>query len=154
MPSFFWHSAGHASYPQEEDIESIPNMASADIVDLMISTRISPDRIVDWVDQSILFTHLGPKQEKENGGSSRREQLRLQGIHTATSLIQAFEKAQRSPREDFAVVEKILSDASRSYIHSFIDAIKTEPNVVLICAWRGIVLAEPKTKAVTVPLNS
>ncbi len=45
-------------------------MATADIVDLMISTRISADRIVDWVDQSILLTHLGPEREKKD--SERR----------------------------------------------------------------------------------
>jgi hypothetical protein len=140
----------HESRLEEEDIENIPNMASADIVDLMISTRISPDRIVDWVDQSILFTHLGPKQEKADGDSSRKEQLRLQGIHTATSLIRAFERAHSSSRKDSDVVEKNLSDASKSYIRSFIDAIQTEPNLVLILAWRGAAPAEPETKAAIV----
>jgi hypothetical protein len=48
------------------------------------------------------------------------------------------------------VVEKNLSDASKSYIRSFIDAIQTEPNLVLILAWRGAALAEPETKAAIV----
>lgn len=143
-------TAWHESRLEEEDIENIPNMASADIVDLMISTRISPDRIVDWVDQAILFTHLGPKQDKVDGDFSRREQLRLQGIYTATSLIQAFEGAQLRPQNDAALVEKILSDASRSHIRSLIDVMKTEPNLELIRAWRGIAPAERETKAVMI----
>jgi len=126
----------HESRLEEQDIENVPNMASAEIVDLMIATRFPPDRIIDWVDQAILYTHLGPPQgesEKKGDGSSRREKLRLHGIRTATSLIQAFEKAQkRSDRE----VTKLLSDASRSHIQSLIDAIQTEPNLELIFNWR------------------
>src|SRR6185369_10887506 len=56
-----WHEARL----EEEDIENIPNMATADIVDLMLNTRIPSDRIIDWVDQAILYTHLGPEEKKE-----------------------------------------------------------------------------------------
>ncbi len=87
----------HESRLQEEDIENIPNMATADIVDLMISTRFPQNRIIDWVDQAILFTHLGP--DKKTGPKKKglsRDSLRLQGIYTATSLIKAF-KNPRSP---------------------------------------------------------
>jgi len=127
----------HESRLEEQDIENIPNMASAEIVDLMIETRFPPDRIVDWVDQAILYTHLGPPQGKADkpNGSSRRESLRLQGIRTATSLIQAFEKAQER-KEDAQAVTKLLSNASGSHIRSLIDAIQTEPNLELICNWR------------------
>jgi hypothetical protein len=127
----------HESRLEEQDIENIPNMASAEIVDLMIATRFPPDRIVDWVDQAILYTHLGPPQREADklNGSSRRESLRLQGIRTATSLIQAFEKAQER-KEDAQAVTKLLSDASGSHIRSLIDAIQTEPNLELICNWR------------------
>jgi hypothetical protein len=127
----------HESRLEEQDIENIPNMASAEIVDLMIATRFPPDRIIDWVDQAILYTHLGPPQsesEKKGDGSSRREKLRLNGIRTATSLIEAFAKAQKRP--DRKQVTKLLSDASSSHIQSLIDAIQTEPNLELICNWR------------------
>src|SRR6266496_1333499 len=132
-----WHEARL----EEEDIENIPNMATTEIVDLMLRTRFSPDRIIDWVDQAILFTYLGPdqKEKKEDKeGGSRRDLLRLHGIRTATSLIQAFENAQDSSREDANKVEEILSKASHSHIRSLLDAIETEPNIALIQAWRGI----------------
>jgi hypothetical protein len=131
-----WHEARL----EEEDIENVPNMASAEIVDLMISTRFPPDRIIDWVDQAILFTYLGPNQEdpNEHNKASRRELLRLHGIRTATSLMQAFDRSQRKPRKDGADVEKILSSASTSHVRSLLDAIGTDPNIRLICAWRGM----------------
>ncbi len=128
-----WHEARL----KEEGIENIPNMANAEIVDLMLGTRFPPDRIIDWVDQAILFTYLGPDQEGDKKGGKRKDLLRLYGIRTATSLIQAFEAAQ--DREDDAKeVEKILSKALRSHVRSFLDAIATEPNLSLICAWQGI----------------
>ncbi len=128
-----WHEARL----KEEGIENIPNMANAEIADLMLRTRFPPDRIIDWVDQAILFTHLGPDQEGDRKGGKRKDLLRLYGIRTATSLIQAFEAAQ--DREDDAKeVEKILSKALRSHVRSFLDAIATEPNLSLICAWQGI----------------
>jgi hypothetical protein len=126
-----WHEARL----EEEDIENVPNMASAEIVDLMISTRFPPERIIDWVDQAILFTYLGPdKKDAAEQDSSRRELLRRQGIRTATSLIHAFDSSQE--RDDNGVVEKILSDASGSHIRSLLDAIGTDSNVSLVCAWR------------------
>ena len=65
-----WHEARL----EEEDIENIPNMATTEIVDLMLSTRFPPDRIIDWVDQAIFFTHLGPDEEEKNkdGEKNRR----------------------------------------------------------------------------------
>jgi hypothetical protein len=133
----------HESRLEEEDIQNIPNMATADIIDLMISTRISPERIIDWVDQSILLTHLGPekdeKDEKTNRKTKpRRAKLRLEGVYTATSLIKTFEQAQLEPRKDGREVEDRLSEAVGGHIRSFIDTLKTEDNLRLICAWRGI----------------
>jgi hypothetical protein len=128
-----WHEARF----EEEDVENIPNMASTDIIDLMISTRFSPDRIVDWVDQAILYTALGPsrKDEDKDGLPDRRENLRAQGIFTATSLLQALVRAKE--RND-ADVEKILSAAAGNNIRVFVDAMRTNSNLRLVCAWRGI----------------
>jgi hypothetical protein len=128
-----WHEARL----EEEDIENVPNMASADIVDLMISTRFPPERIIDWVDQAILYTYLGPDQKNDAGQSlSRRELLSRQGIRTATSLIHTFNSSQGKGRTDSAAVEKILSDASDSHVRSLLDAIGTDSNISLVCAWR------------------
>jgi hypothetical protein len=138
----------HESRLEEEDIENIPNMASGDIIDLMISTRFSPDLIIDWVDQAILFTHLGPDQEKDRKdqgkGSSRRRFLRLQGIFTATSLIQAFKQAQSRSEAD--KLKEILNEGLKGQSGTLMDAMKTEPNFDLICAWRGIHKADSRPK--------
>src|SRR5262252_766973 len=79
-----WHEARF----EEEDIENIPNMATADLVDLFINTRFPPDRIIDWVDQAILYTTLGPEQDEDNDGIRKR--LADFGIRDATSLVETY----------------------------------------------------------------
>lgn len=134
-----WHQARL----EEEDIENVPNMATADIVDLMISTRFAPDRIIDWVDQAILYTAMGPAQKEDEKGDNflRREQLRLHGVRTATSLIQALQGASARKDSDGTPVAKTLSDAARCDIWILVDAMRKESNLALISAWRGIELA-------------
>jgi hypothetical protein len=126
-----WHEARL----EEEDVENIPNMATVDLVDLMIDTRFPAERIIDWVDQAILYTHLGP--EKSRGHKpTRREILRVYGIRTASGLVEAFHQSKRSPgREGF---EKILDSEGRSPMCSLIDALATNPNLKLIQTWRGV----------------
>jgi hypothetical protein len=129
----------HESRLEEEDIENIPNMATADLVEMLLTTRIPPDRLIDWVDQAILYTQLGPDKEK-----LRRETLRIQGIRTASALIEGYARSvDRGDEKDF---EKILSDSSsqRSPIRSLIDTMQTNPNLRLIQNWRGLDPFKPK----------
>lgn len=124
-----WHEARL----EEEDIENIPNMATADIVDLMLNTRIPSDRIIDWVDQAILFTHIGPETE---GRLDSRGILRGHGIRTASSLVEAYNRSEsHGDRDKF---EKILPSAeeARSPMRSLVDALGTNPNLELIQTWR------------------
>lgn len=67
-----WHEARL----EEEDVENIPNMATADLIDLFINTRFPPDRIIDWVDQSILYTQPGAATK---GGRPGRRSRNLAG---------------------------------------------------------------------------
>ena len=128
----------HESRLEEEDIENVPNMATADVVDMLLNTRFPPDRIVDWVDQAILYTHLGPSKV---GGRSdpRREALRSQGIRTASALIEAYNRS--IDHKDLDEFEKILKDpvSNRSPIRSLVDTMQTNPNLRLVQTWRGLI---------------
>ena len=118
---------------EEEDIENIPNMATADIVELIINTRIPPGRIIDWTDQAILYTQLGPPSDK-SGGTSNRDKLRSYGIKDASSLLEAYEQSKKRSSEDS--FEKLLNDGY-SMICSLVDTVKTNPNLELILKWRN-----------------
>jgi hypothetical protein len=135
-----WHEARL----EEEDVENIPNMATVDLVDLMIDTRFPAERIIDWVDQAILYTHLGPEKPQANQ-PTRREILRAHGIRTASGLVEAFHRSKQSPERGF---EKILDAEGRSPMRSLIDALGTNPNLKLVQVWRGIGVYPPTVLAV------
>jgi uncharacterized membrane protein len=136
-----WHEARL----EEEDVENVPNMATADLVELMLQTRFPPDRIIDGVDQAILYTQIGPEKEAPNYVHVRA-QLREQGIRTATSLIEVYRKAHEA--EDVEAFEKILPASNgRSPIRGLADAVQTNPNFRLIWIWRG--LPDEQYKSVT-----
>jgi hypothetical protein len=139
----------HESRLAEEDIENVPNMATADIVQLMVGTRFAPNRIIDWVDQAILYTALGPE-----GKSSARAKLRSHGIRTASGVIAAYEGA-RPKRQGVDAGDRdagsgevnkalaILDDQGRSPLRTLVDTLKTNPNLQLVTAWRGKRVARP-----------
>ena len=92
----------------EEGINNVHALAHADIVELMSSTRISADRLVDWVDQAILFLRVGgdhvhDHEQGDSGtgggddelGVTRANLVRLRrfGIRNASDLLQAYEAA-------------------------------------------------------------
>jgi hypothetical protein len=132
-----WHEARL----EEEDIENVPNMATADIVELMLHTRVPPDRIVDWVDQAILYTQLGPDipaggKDDKAAAPSRRSLLREHGIRTATDLITAYERSEQ--RGDVDVFEGILPGQGRSRIRCLVDTLCTSTNLELVQEWRRL----------------
>ena len=140
-----WHEARL----EEEDVENIPNMATADLVDLMLQTRFSPDRIIDWVDQAILYMHIG-REETGTDEASTRRRLREQGIRTATSLVEVYRKAHDAG--DVEAFEKVLTAKSggRSPMRGLADAVQTNPNFRIIWVWRG--LPDKKYETVTVSI--
>lgn len=43
----------------EENIDSIPSLATCDVVSLIANTRLGVRKIIHWVDQAILIVHIG-----------------------------------------------------------------------------------------------
>jgi hypothetical protein len=122
-------SIWHQTRFEEEDVESVPNLASADIVDLMLSTKIPPNRMIDWIDQAILLTYLG-KQENS------RALLEKYGIRTATSL----EAACRATVGVFGktISELPLEGEDGRRFRVIVASMYYCPNFTLVRNWRGI----------------
>jgi hypothetical protein len=98
----------------------------------------------DWVDQAMLITQLG-HEATHNADDVRRgliepsgaiKTLRRYGIRTASSLVAAYENSiSRGTQKDF---ESILRDDNgTSRIPFIIDALRTNPNLVLVQRWNA-----------------
>ena len=75
----------------ELGIEDLENLATANLVDVILHSRVPVGRLVDWIDQANLYLHLEPwGTTKEEHKASSRYQLRRLGIRTATALEAAF----------------------------------------------------------------
>src|SRR5215471_14789918 len=125
-----WHEARF----EEEDIENIPNMATADLVDLFINTRFPADRIIDWVDQAILYTTLGPEQDEDNDGIRKR--LADFGIRDATSLVETYNNSFF--HKDANAFDEILKQNGEVTMRALVDAVGTNPNLKLLQTWKGL----------------
>jgi hypothetical protein len=66
----------------ELGIEDMENLATANLVDVILHSQVPVARLVDWVDQAHLYLHLEPRAN--DGGT--RQVLRRLGIRTATAL--------------------------------------------------------------------
>ena len=126
-----WHEARL----EEEDIENVPNMATTDIVELFLNTRVPPNRIIDWVDQAILYTHLSPGGDEKDRGikeleEQRRRELRSLGVRTATSLI---ELPVRDPVTRRVLEARKLDPDALALVQ---EAIKSNDNFALVRRWR------------------
>lgn len=119
-----WHEARL----EEEDIENIPNMATTDLVELFINTRFPPERIIDWVDQAILYTQLGANNK------GFRDVLRLQGIRTATSFLEV--SAAIKKQQEKSAADDTTSASAMEFDSSLEVALSTNSNLALVQRWR------------------
>jgi hypothetical protein len=81
---------------EEEGVTNVEALAHHDLVELMLRTRIPVSRLVDWVDQAILYLHLGGRTRE---GKQAQLVLRQHGIRTATDLVTAWRDSDRSGTE-------------------------------------------------------
>jgi hypothetical protein len=71
----------------DEGVANIEALAHHDFIDLLLETRIPAARLVDWVDQAILYLHVvGPTANGKRSSPAARANLRRLGIRTATDL--------------------------------------------------------------------
>jgi multisubunit Na+/H+ antiporter MnhB subunit len=127
----------------EEGIEDMQNLATANLVDVMLNTRIPVERLVDWVDQSLLYLHLGT--QKTDDGESSREKLRRFGIRSATDLEDVFASnggirtaGNEDNREHIKKMEYILNpdEEGPSILRSLLAALSNEPNFYHVTKWK------------------
>jgi hypothetical protein len=129
----------------DEGVTNVEGLAHHDVVELLLKTRIPATRLLDWVDQAILFIHCAPSSEEtereHSSVGSTLSQLRRHGIRTATELSRAYDEAPK--KEEFVKIVK-RPRGKPPIIPVILAAIKEEDWMRALEHWRDQP-AEPPT---------
>lgn len=136
----------------DEGVTNVQALAHHNLVELMINTRIAVPRLVDWVDQSILYLHVVPPAaiSSERGGDASGSEtdrlallrnLRAYGIRTATDLIVCVHRAEDRDEDARALLYRLTGDVPQdgpSRLEVALDVLEDDEWMGRIRAWRGV----------------
>jgi hypothetical protein len=140
----------------EEGIEDMQNLITANLVDIILHTRVPVGRLVDWIDQAALQVYLDPPDDHNvRDRFDDRNRLRRLGIRTATDLESAFLPqdwlAERcSSRavcslDDAKLVDgvrRVLNDDTNlpgiNVVDALLKSFTNIPNLAHVRAWRNV----------------
>lgn len=133
-----WHQARL----EEEDIENGFNMANADIVQLMLNSKVPSDRIIDWVDQAILLSCICRTGDENRGNPLQfnvdKNRFQELGIRTATML--DLYKDNKGEVIDDALARLQRRGATPEDVKQLIaiaGAVENYTNLGLLRSWKG-----------------
>ncbi|MBP7687261.1 MAG: tetratricopeptide repeat protein [Thermoflexales bacterium] len=122
-----------------EGVENLQNLASSNIVDLMLKTRFSVEQIVDWVDQALLHMHTGEYTVA----------FKNSAIRTATDFLDVYRRTPETRRQALAelLVSQLPKDDNRpvtltathalALFEALAVALETDPNMFNVRYWRS-----------------
>lgn len=122
----------------EEGIESMQNLCTASLVDLLLKTRLPVMRVVDWLDQAFLYLHLPKAGHAERPPAVAG--LRTLGIRTATDLRRVAGSPDRSPQVDKALAAALSCEVADvdGVVSSLLRSLDGEPNLWHVQAFRNL----------------
>ena len=126
----------------EVGVEDMQHLATTDIVDLMLNTRIPVDRLVDWIDQALLYLRVDDAttkhtiEGKDVEFAGDRTTLRNYGIRSATDLLDVLDDQERG--KDFTGL--LNRDAGLpSRMQALEIALQWERNLQYVQVWKRYV---------------
>ncbi len=130
----------------EEGIEDVQNLVTASMVEVLLHTRVSVARLVDWHDQAQLFLHLRPRRDDDEPGKHPRDALASIGVRSATKFLETFPVAAVNDRGEWAnpraqhalnalgrVTEELAADEVMTIAH----VLDAEPGLDPVRSWRA-----------------
>jgi hypothetical protein len=120
----------------EEGIEDMHALATANLVDLLLGTRVPVNTLIDWVDQALLCLSV-PAQ---CGDRQPREGLRMFGIRTATDLIRVWDSTRPGAPVVRAHVAAVLAgdeETGTAAAEAILTSMAGSPNLEHVKAFRG-----------------
>jgi hypothetical protein len=139
---------------ESEGISDIPSLATADLVSMMVNTRMPVERLVDWSDQAMLVLlvedgeHDGERDGKQEDDDEAEvepaeekdpvSQLRGMGIRTASSLCDV----ARDPKQKGRRAKAAAILGSEPLLQGLASQIENEPSTRRIRQWRQAELTD------------
>ncbi len=138
----------------EEGVEDMQNLATMNLVDVILHTRVPPGRLVDWTDQAFLLIHLERVDRDEltrlrqtdqpatagraaMSGAQARLNLRRVGIRTATDLLKAFSREQGTQQERaFFVPADLEPPLPVDQLRLLVAVLAAEPGLAPVWNWQ------------------
>jgi hypothetical protein len=134
----------------EEGVTNVESFAHHDLIDLILATRIPIPRLVDWLDQSVLYLHLSGERltpevasdakAEPLAGGALRQSLRMYGIRTATEFIRTYEAAREGNQLDaYAEIITTLKPNAKLQVSAFQilhDALADDEWIAALKHWR------------------
>ena len=134
---------------EQEGIVNVESFAHHDLINLVLETQIPVPRLVDWMDQAILYLHIIEK-EGPDGQQPAREKLREYGIRTATDLLSCWNAAE--VRQELTEFKQLLGNTKPYRLEVIRDALRDDEWLERVKDWRKdgerdikLVDAAPKT---------
>jgi hypothetical protein len=126
----------------DEGVTNVEGLAHHDFVDLLLKTRIPAPRLIDWVDQAVLYLHAGgAAADGEGVQQATLDRLRGFGIRTATDLVDTHRAAKRNGHErEFLAILPNSGQAPHKQlprIRVILDALSDEPWMPYLRHWRS-----------------
>jgi hypothetical protein len=148
----------------EEGVDNVENLAHHNIIHLLVQTRIPVSRLIDMLDQAILYLHLrgaGPLSPSATTTAeaatpqadaladaepqTARDYLRSYGIRTATDLLAAWPTESTAGK---AVLETILRSRAPELadrLRVIVSALQDDDWMPQLCYWRAQITQKPPT---------
>jgi hypothetical protein len=128
----------------EEGIEDMQNLVSANMVDVLLHTRVPVGRLVDWHDQAQLYLHLRPAKKSDQ--QHPRIALSSIGVRSATAFLKAFSHGRVDAsgqtvdplaRELLASLSTQSPDLSPPAVMTIAKVLDDEPGLGPVWKWRA-----------------
>jgi hypothetical protein len=127
-----WQEARFA----EEGIEEMQHLVSADLVDLLLRSRTTVSKLMDWIDQATLALRLAGGKD----GKAVRDKLRRLGVRTATDLERLWASPLKGDPTLCARLGEALgvgADEAPAVVGALLESFKGEVNMLHVRAFRN-----------------
>jgi hypothetical protein len=124
----------------DEGVTNIESLAHYDLIELMMETRIPVPRLIDWVDQAILYLHLKEQQPNAQQETGERitlhRRLQTYGIRTATDLLFASKVARGNLDDTLETLSPTEPHAKVNRLRVVIDSLSDDEWLAYVKNWR------------------